>query len=90
MTENPEPIFGFDELIPRPYRRDQPAQRLRPNGCYKAATLSQGIVIEITYHNSHKISYSLCSQQHLGGSVFLSRRSEQNGQESPKRNLCYK
>ncbi|WP_229395971.1 hypothetical protein [Methanosarcina sp. DH1] len=33
LTENHEPIFGFDELIPKPYRRDQPAQRLRVNGC---------------------------------------------------------
>ncbi|MDY0131015.1 MAG: hypothetical protein RBR63_12700 [Methanosarcina vacuolata] len=22
LTENHEPIFGFDELIPKPYRRD--------------------------------------------------------------------
>ncbi|MDY0130414.1 MAG: hypothetical protein RBR63_09565, partial [Methanosarcina vacuolata] len=31
LTENHGPIFGFDELIPKPYRRDQPAQRLWDN-----------------------------------------------------------
>ena len=25
--------INFKRLIPKPYRRDQPAQRLRPNGC---------------------------------------------------------
>jgi hypothetical protein len=25
--------FGFESLIPKPYQRDQPAQRLRRNGC---------------------------------------------------------
>jgi hypothetical protein len=32
LIEN-EAMFEFDNLIPRPYRRDQPAKRLRVNGC---------------------------------------------------------
>jgi len=25
-------VFGFENLIPKPYRRDKPAQRFRVNG----------------------------------------------------------
>jgi hypothetical protein len=32
LIEN-EITFGFEKLIPKPYRRDQPGQRLRVNGC---------------------------------------------------------
>jgi hypothetical protein len=32
LTEN-ETTFEFEDLTPKPYRRDQPAQRLRVNGC---------------------------------------------------------
>ncbi|HWQ48722.1 MAG TPA: hypothetical protein VN414_07225 [Methanosarcina sp.] len=33
MTENSLTTFGFENLIPKPYRRDQPAQRLTRNRC---------------------------------------------------------
>ncbi|MDD3874649.1 MAG: hypothetical protein PHE01_10825 [Methanosarcina sp.] len=38
--------FGFESLIPNPYRRDQPAQRLRFNGCgstVAASALKPGV-----------------------------------------------
>jgi hypothetical protein len=33
LSENDELTFGFENLSPKPYRRDQPAQRLRVNQC---------------------------------------------------------
>jgi len=33
LDRKPQETFEFDNLIPKPYRRDQPAQRLRVNGC---------------------------------------------------------
>jgi len=33
LDRKPQETFEFDNLIPKPYRRDQPAQRLLVNGC---------------------------------------------------------
>jgi len=33
LSENDELTFGFENLIPKSYRRDKPAQRLRVNRC---------------------------------------------------------
>ena len=33
LDRKPQETFEFEDLIPKPYRRDQPAQRLRPKGC---------------------------------------------------------
>jgi hypothetical protein len=33
--------INFKRLIPKPYRRDQPAQRLRPNGCGATVVFDQ-------------------------------------------------
>jgi len=33
LTENPWQRLGLIALLPKPYRRDQPAQRLRVNRC---------------------------------------------------------
>jgi hypothetical protein len=33
LSENPQATLEFEGLIPKPYRRDKPAQRFRLNGC---------------------------------------------------------
>ncbi|MDW5555528.1 hypothetical protein [Methanosarcina sp.] len=42
LIEN-EITFGFEKLIPKPYRRDQPAQRLRVSGCGSAVATYEEI-----------------------------------------------
>ncbi|MDW5551708.1 hypothetical protein [Methanosarcina sp.] len=40
LSENPV-TFGFENLIPKPYRRDKPAQRFRVNGFGSTVAVKQ-------------------------------------------------
>jgi hypothetical protein len=48
-------MFEFEHLIPEPYRRDQPAQRLQHNGC-GTTLLKKGLLTSLSKKSLSKNS----------------------------------